>query len=474
MASATSAYLGRFSILPPFLQEPQIQKTRPLDVTHRKAIDAMIKDQPSAFMAMNSFQDNVLVNPFDVVINGENDHESDGEDEGVNAKTVISLKPEITHLISTHWMPWLREMDTQTTSYGYCPFYFKSQVYKVMVDEDDDSDEDDDYSYRGKNSDLMQKNRSPFPRYVGDPFIDSLRYEQYQQEKRYSQEPDTLDNTRVPPLNIPRIRNKQKLIKNVLLYYPVSPKPGMGTVETFLYDKEQYLIWKWSDDVMGPAKVGQQNYDTKMYFIVEHMPDLETGQCTSPLASLVSHWQNLVNLRKKDLEIVSEMARQEHVVEYNPSLNTSLSPTNRAYIEGMHPSTYFSNVMVGTPAGVVRESRSQQLISAINAVTQFQQNNLSPGGGGTGEGTNQGAINAGLDPMGQIINTTESRGVNPQVQALEAMNLFINQHPEAAQHLNFINQTIPNAHYLRPYQRYVPMAKPTTTITDKVNFFFLW
>lgn len=167
------------------------------------------------------------------------------------------------------------------------------------------------------------------------------------------------------------------------------------------------------------------------------------------------------------------MARQEHVVEYNPSLNTSLSPTNRAYIEGMHPSTYFSNVMVGTPAGVVRESRSQQLISAINAVTQFQQNNLSPGGGGTGEGTNQGAINAGLDPMGQIINTTESRGVNPQVQALEAMNLFINQHPEAAQHLNFINQTIPNAHYLRPYQRYVPMAKPTTTITDKVNFFFL-
>jgi len=100
---------------------------------------------------------------------------------------------------------------------------------------------------------------------------------------------------------------------------------------------------------------------------------LETGQCTSRLASLVTHWQNLVNLRTKDSVIVKKMAEPEHVVEFNPGLSASMSPTNRAYLEGAHPSAYFPNITVGRPPGGPETS---PLVAALTAVTNFQSTAL--------------------------------------------------------------------------------------------------
>lgn len=413
MASSTSSYLGRFSILPPFMQTGKIGKTIPVNQTQLQAIDTMIRDQPSIPMSMKNFQDEVLVNPFDVIIAGDDEADS---------RTVLSLKPEITHLISTYWMPWLQEMDTQTLSYGYCPFYFRYITYQVPVEPNDE------------------------------------------QGKEESENDDDDDDDIIPPLNIPRIRNKVKLVKDVLLYYPVTPKRGLGSTETFIFDKEQYLIWKWNDSVANDKSVaGLNTYDTSMYFIIENMPDIMTGNCTNPMASLISHWQELVELRKQNTIMIKNMANPEHAVEYNPSLTSSMSSQNRAYIEGAHPNPFFPSITVGRPAQVAQDSQSQQLVSAINAVTQYQQNTLLPS-----MNYDQGAVNAGLDPMAQIISSGGAPRIDPQARALDAFNLFMNQNQELLPLVNVIQQSIPNAHYLKPYQHYVAMAKPTTNITQEV------
>jgi len=189
---ATSSYLGRFSILPPFLQEPQIKHIKPLDSIQMKAIMAMIKDQPSLYMAINNFQDSVLVNPFDVIIGDDNDGE-----------TVMSLKPEITNIISTFWMPWLRDMDYQTTAFGFAPFYFQYGKYQVNVEDGDEDDEDSDDEYYTKSSNGPTKSGKSLKQesgYFGDPYIDSLRFEQKRRERviqKERQEAETLDTTEV-------------------------------------------------------------------------------------------------------------------------------------------------------------------------------------------------------------------------------------------------------------------------------------
>ena len=86
--------------------------------------------------------------------------------------------------------------------------------------------------------------------------------------------------------------------------------------------------------------------------------------------------------------------------------------------------------------------------------------------------------------MGQIINSTDSRNVNPQTQAVETLSLFMANNPEAASQFNFITDQIPGAHYLRPYQHYIPMSIPTNNITEKVplsclisikiHYLFIW
>lgn len=76
--------------------------------------------------------------------------------------------------------------------------------------------------------------------------------------------------------------------------------------------------------------------------------------------------------------------------------------------------------------------------------------------------------------MGQIINSTSSRNVNPQSQTIEALNLFMANHPEAASQMNFITKQIPGAHYLQAYQHYIPMAIPTHNITEKVWLWYSW
>jgi hypothetical protein len=417
------------------LDIPNVTKKVPIDIAQMRDIRDMTMNEPSIRMALLNFQDNVLVNPFEVIF-----HTGEAKAKAkASTNEYFGLRPDIqAMLISKYWMPWLRDLNMWTMMFGFCPFYFKEVRHTVEdtshTDDDDDDDDADDAGKSAENNNAPQGNT---------------------------------DGENKGPRKRPRPKRNLRQTKDILLLWPTTPDMDMGTVEMFVYKEKCYLIWKWRQDVVGTnGNSNSDMYDLKMYFIIETKPTLETGQCTSRMASLLDKYKHLQVLKRANAELVQAMAMQKHVIEFSPSLAHMGGGNNsdQVYTQGLHPSPFIPGVNVGlpTPTNVTPGERAQSLLSGISA---FQNAQMRAAGQTPRP---RGPINVGLDPMGMMVGPTPTRSEIGIQRSADELKRFLVDHPELSTQLNVITDRMPGAIYLEAFQRYVHVPGPTASLSAEV------
>lgn len=392
------------SLLTPFMNMKNVSYVQDINQTQIDAVIKMKNTEPAITIGLKTFQDSIFMEPFEIIMGGVLHQET--------KNTLLQLKPEIrVALIQKYWMPWCRDVDTLTNMIGYAPFYFKVMKHLVPVDEDDN---------------LVEEGED--------------------------------EKARLSP------EKKRELVKEVLLHFPVCVNIEMGRACTFVYEKSQYLAWRWNESIGISA---EPEYDTSVFFIVENMPTLK-GDLTSRMASLLTDWQHIIDLKLLDTSLVRRMVYPERVVEFTPNIASMLNARNQDYIDAPHPSSFFPNVTVGNPPQMT--SAVSRLGETLTALNQFQSG-IRAGAGSTDierSGAAMGYINAGLDMAGSMLKSA-STTMTPTMQASDKLTLFMANNPDAAANIRMIKEPVPNSYYLNAFERVVPLHAPTQNISDKIQ-----
>jgi len=413
MASSTT-FLNQWTLMEPFNDINKVPMRVPVNVSQVQALIYMNKTVPIIKTTMTEFQNNLFSVPFELIMGST----LGGSDTSTLDSSLFNLKPEVRMaLISKYWMPWLRTLDTMIVNFGFAPFYFKTIETTVAIDASDVEYDDSD---------------------SGD-------------------EAEDVDYAAAKPVK------NQQLFKRVFFQFPVSPNMEMGKVETFIYEKEQFLIWKWGE-YMG--KELANTFDTKMYFIVEELPSLN-GTINSRLSPLINDWLYMMDLKQKDMRLIDAMVNPRYAVEYSPNMGPTLPKGDQEYVEGMHPNSFFPNITVGQfteHSGI--HSAGDHVHNVLSSIQGFHNAALL----NTGTGS-MGHMNAGLDPQGTIFKSAGNASqYNTQMsESMDKMALFLARNPELADNVHLVPTKAENAFYLNPYEKLVTINGPTQTISDKIT-----
>lgn len=429
-----------FALLPPLGNMPKVEYTRAIDRQQIRDIQTMIREQPIIHTSLSNFEDNVLIKPFDIVFGNMASKQMEP----------MKLRNEIADIISKYWMPWVKQMNYQTMLYGFSPFYFHSETVEVLQEEDND-DDDDMLSGGGGGGDP-----------VTSMMLGTLAASTQQQPSKIMGTLETLAK-KTAGGRLRGATEQKSLVKKMMLYWPVCPSFEMGAPETFVYEKDQYLVWKWSD------KMGQQlggKIDMKMYFIVETMPSLETGKCNSRLATLLPHWKNLDFLKRQNNVALLRMNNPQSVIEYTPNMGaTSMNPGVRSQIEGADTrmSTWNPGTVIpSTELSDMAERNITGIQARLSAATEFGD---SIAGGDAN--LNATYVNAGLDPIGMFMD--RGRATTAVDPALDELDLLLGRFPHLEAELGgSVRGRLRNADYLKAYQHYVPVANTSMPLIDQI------